>query len=108
MRNVIANLIVDETLDDILLVRPHDHATHVRVIRFRKEIPWVCGVATVFKGYQVVFLITCHVIGMRHAPSGIDLTCAGIYEFRPCLMNYVPVLTKLFPLQLARVCRWWP
>lgn len=43
---------------------------------------------------------------MRHAPSGIDLSRVWIDEFRPGLMDGVPVFPKLFPFQLAGVFRW--
>src|ERR1035438_8794471 len=108
MGNVVANLIVDEALDDVFLVCPHDDAAHMRVIGFGKEISWIRRVAAVFQGYQVVLLIAGHVVGMSHAPGGIDLSRVGIDEFCPALMDSVPVLPKLFPFQLACVCRWRP
>jgi|ERR1017187_9420771 hypothetical protein len=98
MGNVVANLIMDETLDDILLVSTDDDAAHVRVVCLGKEVSWVRGMAPGSKGYQVVLLIAGHVIGMHNAPSGIDLTCAGVDEFRPGLVDGVPVFPKLFPL----------
>ena len=64
-----ANLVVDEALDDILLMSADDDAAHVRVIRFGKEIPWVRGVSAVFQGNEVVFFVASHVVGMRHAPG---------------------------------------
>src|ERR1035438_8028762 len=108
MGNVIANLITDEALDDIFLVSAHDDAAHVRVIRLGKEIPWVRGMDPGSKGYQVVLLIAGHIVGMYNAPRGIDLTCAGVDEFSPSLMDSVPVSPKLFPLQPARVSRGGP
>ena len=85
MGNVIANLIVDEALNDVLLMRANDDAAHVGVIGFGKEIPWVRGIAAVFKRYEVVFLITGHVVGVRHAIGRIDLSRVGIDKFRPGL-----------------------
>ena len=98
MRNVMANFIVDEALDDILLVSAHDDAAHVGVVGFGKEISWVRGMTPGSKGYQVVLLIAGHIVGMYNAPRGIDLTCAGVDEFSPSLMDSVPVSPKLLPL----------
>jgi len=50
--DAVANLVVDESLDDILLVSAHDHAAHVRVIWLGPEVPWVRGVAAVFEGNE--------------------------------------------------------
>ena len=105
MGNVVADLVVDKTFDDILLMSPHDDAAHMSVIGLGKEISWVRRVATVFQGYQVVLLIASHVVGVRHAPSRIDLSRAGVDKFRPCLVDSIPVFPQLFPLQLARVSR---
>src|ERR1039457_5208185 len=108
MWDFITNLIVDEALDDVFLVCPHDDAAHMRVIGFGKEISWIRRVAAVFQGYQVVLLIAGHVVGMSHAPGGIDLSRVGIDEFRPALMDSVPILSKLLSFQLARILRRWP
>ena len=54
----------------------------------------------------MVLLVTGHVVGMRHAPGGIDLSRAWVDELRPRLMDGVPVFPKLRPLQIARIsCR---
>src|ERR1017187_5906534 len=97
MGNVIANLIVDEALDNVFLVGPHDDAANMSVIRFGKKIPWIHRVAAVFQGYQVVFFIAGHVVGMRHAPGGIYLSRVWIDEFRPGLMDSVPNIRPLIP-----------
>src|ERR1035437_6248048 len=108
MGNVVANFVVDEALDDIFLVSAHNYPANLRVIRLGPEIPWVCRVSAVFEGNKVVFLVAGHVVGMRNAPSCIDLPRVWIDEFGPYLMDSVPVFPKLSPLQLARVFRWWP
>ncbi len=64
MGNVVANLIMDEALDDILLVRPHDYAPHVRVIRFGEEILRVCRIPAVFERNKVLFLVAGEVVGV--------------------------------------------
>jgi len=69
-----ANLIVDEALDHILLVSAHDDAADHRVVGLRPKVPWVGGVPAVFQGNQVVFLIAGHVVGMHCAPGGISRT----------------------------------
>lgn len=106
MWDVIANLIVDEALDDILLVRSHYHASNLSVIRLGKEISRVRGVATVFEGNKVVFLIAGHVVGVHHASGCVNLSRILIDEFRPWLMDGILVFPKLLPLQLAGVFRW--
>ena len=98
MGNVIADFVMDETLNYILLMSADDDAAHVGVIRFGKEIPSVRWMSPVFQGNKVVLLIAGHVIGMHYAPGGIDLPRIGIYEFRPGLVDGVPVSPKLFPL----------
>ena len=97
-----------KALDDILLVSAHDRAADLRVIRLGPEVPRVRGVAAVFEGNKVVFLVAGHVVGMRNAPGGIDLSRVRVDELRPCLMDSVPVFPKLLPLQLARVFRRGP
>jgi hypothetical protein len=96
---------MNEGLDDILLVSAHNHAADTRVIGFGPEVPRVCRISAVFEGNKVVLLMTGHVVGMRHAPGGIDLPRAWIDELRPRLMDSVPVFPKLFPFQPARVFR---
>jgi hypothetical protein len=46
---VVANLVVDEALDHVLLVCAHDYAADARVIRLRPEFPRVLRVAAVFE-----------------------------------------------------------
>src|ERR1017187_4176839 len=99
---------MDETLNDIFLMSAHNHATHVCVVGLGKKIPGVSGVAAVFQGYEMVFLVASHAVGMRHAPGGIGLPGVWIDEFRPGLVDRVPIVSNLPPLQLARVRRWWP
>jgi hypothetical protein len=53
MGNVVANLVMNEALDYVLLVGSHDYATHMRVKWFGKEIPRVSGISAVFKRYQM-------------------------------------------------------
>jgi hypothetical protein len=108
MGNVVANLIMDEALDHILLVSAHDCAADTRVIWLWPEVPRVCRIPAVFERNKMVLLIAGHIVGMRNAPGGIDLPCAWIGELRPCLMHSVAVFPKLLPFQLARVLRWRP
>ena len=97
---------MDEALDDVLLVSAHDYPADPSVVWLGKEVLRVRRMSAVFEGNKVVFLVAGHVVGMRHAPGGIDLPRAWVDELRPCLMDSVPVFPKLFPLQLARVsCR---
>ena len=77
MGNVIANLIMDEALDDILLMSAHDDPAYVRVIWLRPQVPWVRRISAVFEGNKMVLLITSHVVGMRNAPGAIDLAVLG-------------------------------
>ena len=106
--NVVTDFVMDESLDDIFLVSARDYPTDLRVIWLRPEVPGISLIAAVFEGNKVVFLIAGWVVGMRHAPGGINLPRFWIDELRPCLMHSVPVFPKLFPFQLARVLRWRP
>jgi len=116
--DAVANFVVDEILDHILLASAHDDAAHVRVVcvASRLEPPrpgeWlgpqvsrVRGVAGVFERDEVVLLVAGQVVGTRHAPGRIDLPCGWVDEFRPCLMDSVAVFPKLLSLQPARVPR---
>ena len=49
MGDVIANLIMDEAFDGILLVSAHDCAAHMRVKWFGPKVPWVCRVAAILQ-----------------------------------------------------------
>ena len=99
---------MDESLDDIFLVRAHDDPTNLRVIRLRPEISWVCWVAPVFEGNEVVFFVAGWIVGMRHAPGGIDLSRVWIDELCPCLMDSIPVFLKLLSLQPVGIIRRGP
>ncbi len=81
---------MDEALDDILLVSPHNHAADARVVRLGPEVPRVGRISAVLKRNEVVFLVAGHVVGMRHAEGGIDLPCPWVDDLRPRLMDGVP------------------
>ena len=43
-----ADFVMDEILNDIFLVSPHNHAAHMRVKLFWPEVPRVCRISSVF------------------------------------------------------------
>ena len=106
--NVVTNLVMDEALDYILLVSAHDYAADLCVIWFGKEILRLCWIPAVFERNKVVLLIAGRVVGMRHAPGGIDFSRGWVDELRPCLMDSIPVFRELFHFQLGRVFGWRP
>jgi hypothetical protein len=57
-----ANLIMDETLNDIFLTSAHNNPAHACVLGLGKKIPLVSGVATVFQGYRIVFRVAALVV----------------------------------------------
>jgi hypothetical protein len=101
-------MVMDKILDHILLVSAHDYAAHGRVIWLGPEVSRVRGVTAVFEGNKMVFLITSHVVGMRHAAGRIDLARVLVDDLRRWLMDSVPVFPELFHFQLVRVCGWRP
>jgi hypothetical protein len=106
--NVTADFVVDEFLHDILLASAHDAAADPSIEWLRPEVLRVHRIPPGLKRNQMVFFVAGHVIGMGHAPNGIDLLRAPVDEFRSCLMDGIAVLAQLLPLELARVFPWGP